>query len=164
MWLREKMMNSMMDKMSSEEKKGMMDSMMDRFFSTMSKEEKQDMMQSMMPKMMKNMMGGKDGKMMNRMMSGENDDEGEQKMPWDMCKKMMSRIEKSNDMAMFATPEILQLFEDWARQIEDEIYEFITKSESIDVEFIQKQFKLTKESVLFFLNRLAQKGKIKFDK
>jgi hypothetical protein len=107
------------------------------------------MMQTMMPKMMSSMMGS---------------DKGINDMPWNMCKKMMSNIEKSNDLAISATPEIRQLFEDWARQIKEEILAFTEESKSIDVDAIQKHFKLTKESVLYFLNRLAQKEKIKFKK
>ena len=42
------MMNGMMDKMSAEERKEMMDSMMEGFFSKMSGEEKQSMMNEMM--------------------------------------------------------------------------------------------------------------------
>jgi hypothetical protein len=162
------MMESFIGKMSNTEKQDMMDTMMNKFFSTMSPEDKQNMMSSMMPKMMGNMMGGKDmgmmGMMMGGMTPGKNAGGEKQEMPWDMCKKMMSNIEKSNDIALSATPEIQQLFDDWARQIEDEICEFIKNTDKIIVDEIQKKFKITKDSVIFFLNRLAKKEKIKFDK
>jgi hypothetical protein len=172
MGLKDNMMNSMMEsffkKMTSEEKQSMMSEMMDKFFSTMTQEEKQNMMQNMMPKMMSGMMGDNGNNpmsmmgMMGNMMSGKNKDDGNQEMPWDMCKKMMSNINKSTELAVSATPEIRQLFEDWARQIEEEILAFTEQSKTIDIDAIQKHFKLTKESVLYFLNRLAQKEKINF--
>jgi hypothetical protein len=167
MGIKENMMNSMMEnffqKMKPEEKQSMMSGMMDKFFSSMSSEEKQNMMQTMMPKMMSGMMGDTGNNpmgMMGNMMSGK--DNGNNDMPWDMCKKMMSNITKSTELAVSATPEIRQLFEDWARQIEEEIMTFTEQTKNIDVDAIQKHFKLTRESVLYFLNRLAQKEKINF--
>ncbi len=49
-------MDRMMNKMSREEKREMMDSMMEKFFSDMTAEEKREMMMGMMPKMMAGMM------------------------------------------------------------------------------------------------------------
>jgi len=155
--------------MSNEEKQSMMDNMMDKFFSNMSGEEKQSMMQNMMPKMMGSMMGGKGGmmgmmEMMGKMMSGNKSEDGTMEMPWDMCKKMMSGISKSSELATYATPEIRQLFEEWMVQIEEEILIHVKGSTSIDIGKIAEQFKLSKESVIFILTGLAKKGKINFKK
>ncbi len=169
MGIKEKMMDSMMGNMSKEEKMDMMNKMMDSFFSNMTDEEKKEMMNNMMPKMMENMMGGKKGSMMGMMrnmmgsMMGKNEESGDEDFnPMDMCKKMMANMTKSTDLAVFSTPEIRQLFEEWAEQIETEILDFTKQSETIEVDKIQNHFKLTKESIIYFLNRLAQKEKIKF--
>jgi uncharacterized protein YaaW (UPF0174 family) len=187
MSLKEKMMDSMMGNMSAEEKKEMMDKMMDKFFADMTPEEKQKLMQDMMTKMMGNFMGkgsnsAEDGSgggifpmmdMMKMMMGGKSSmmsmmmgkgmqSEGKDEKPWDMCQKMMSSISKSSDLATFATPEVRSLFEEWVQQIEEEFLEFIKTSGSDKIEQLQDQFKLSKESVNYFLARLAQKGKIKF--
>jgi hypothetical protein len=191
MSLKEKMMNGMMDKMSAEERKEMMDGMMETFFSKMSVEEKQvmmnemmgkffsgisegeknGMMQNMMPKMMEQMMGGNNSpmgggmmNMMSMMMGRKTEDGKEGEKPWDMCGKMMSSITKTADLAVSATPEVKQLFEDWIQQIDEEILDFVKKEESIDIDKTAEKFKLSKESVVYFLTRLAQKGKINFKK
>jgi DNA-binding CsgD family transcriptional regulator len=139
----------------------------------MSAEEKQSMMQSMMPKMMGSMMGGGSSSpmmnMMSMMMGGkgpmnmtgdENAIEGQIEMPWDMCKKMMSSMNKTSELATFATPEVRQLFEEWATQIEEEIMDYIKESKTDETEKIAEHFKLSQNSVTYFLTRLATKGKI----
>ena len=125
MSLKEKFMNKMMDDqfqgMSSEDKKQMMEAMMDKFFSSMSDEEKKEMMSGMMPKMMEQMMGngsnmGKNPMMgMMSMMMGRGKkkaDSGEEKMPWDTCREMMSGFKETANAAKFATPELRGLFDE----------------------------------------------------
>jgi 3-oxoacyl-[acyl-carrier-protein] synthase III len=133
------------------------------------------MMQSMMPKMMGSMMGGQGGgnpmmNMMGMMMgnmgrsqekkTGEIDSESQPEMPWDMCKKMMSSISKTSEKATFATPEVRQLFDEWAAQIEEEILTYIQTHSDEDTEKIAAHFKLSADSVTYFLTRLANQGKI----
>jgi hypothetical protein len=140
--LKEKMMESMMGKMSAEERSAMMDKMMEQFFDGMSAGEKQDMMMKMMPKMMGQMMGG-DGGMMG------------------MCAKMMSRMSQSSEMAAFATPELRGLFDEWVQQLEAEVMESVKGKEEIDPEELAAKLKISKESTVYLLSRLAQKGVLK---
>ncbi len=179
--IKEKVSGLMMDKffsdMKPEEKQKMMEEMMDKFFSTMTAEEKQAMMQSMMPKMMGSMMGGRSGSPMMNMMSAMMGDKGsggmmksmmggsegsgeEPEGPWDMCKKMMSTMGRTSELATFATPEVRELFEEWATQIEEEIFAYVQESKTDNTEKIAEHFKLSRNSVTFFLTRLAKKGKI----
>lgn len=176
MSLKEKMMNKMMENqfkgMSSDDKKQMMDTMMDKFFTSMTDEEKNDMMSGMMPKMMGNMMGG-DSKMggnpmmgmMSMMMGGGKMNGGsgsENKMPWDMCKDMMSGIKETASTAKFANAELRGLFDEWCQQIEQEIINFIKEKNSINVEELVEKFSLSEESIKYLLGRLASKNLIEY--
>lgn len=169
-----------MGNMKPEEKKEMMDAMMENFFSQMPAEEKQRMMEGMMDKffsgtsaeekgklmqnMMQNMMGGgfSTRDMMQGMMGGRKDAGGGEGagMPWDMCKKMMSSINTSSELASFATPEVRSLFNDWAEQIEAEMLQYIQEKKTADPAELAAHFKISPSSASFFLNRLVQKGKI----
>ncbi len=167
MALKEKMMNKMMDNqfsnMSPEEKQKMMESMMDSFLSGMSDDEKRKMMENMMPKMMGSMTGGKGEHPMMGMMMGMMGQKGKgQKMPWDMCKEMMTGFSETASTAKFATSELRGLFDEWCAQVESEILEFIKKGSKVDVEVIAKEFNLTKESIRYLLSRLASKNLIEF--
>lgn len=182
MGFKEKMMENMMGNMSAEEKKDMMDKMMEGFFSTMTKEEKQEMMNSMMPKMMEQMMGsdnkgssgmmgmmgsmmGGKGSMMDMMSSmmgskSDKDSSDSGSGPMDMCKKMMSTISQSSDIATFATPEVRQMFEEWVQQVDEEILGLVKENNLITPEQVAEKLKISKNSAIYFLSRLAQKGKI----
>ena len=163
MGFKEKMMESMMGNMSAEEKSAMMDKMMDQFFGNMTAEEKQDMMKNMMPKMMG---GGSmmDGSLMSQMMGsmccGENDSEGFN--PMDMCQKMMSAINQSSELATYATPEIRGLFEEWVGQLDNEVIDFVKKAKSTDPDQVAAHLKISRDSAVYLLSRLAQKGIITF--
>lgn len=151
-------MEKMMKDMSGEKKK----EMMENFIAGMSDDEKKDMMQTMMPKMMSGMMGK--GGMMNMMgMMGSGGPEEKGFNPMDMCKKMMESMGKTSDLATFATPEIRGLFEEWVIQIEDEIMQYVKTIDRVDPEKAAEHFKLSKESILYFLTRLSQKGKISLE-
>ena len=171
--LMEAMMDDFFSKLSADEKTKMMEGMMEKFMAGLSLEEKQTMMENMMPKMMSGMMGGKDsppggmmGKsgtmkaMMSKMMGSCGEDEKTGEEPWDMCRKMMASIGKTSDLATFATPEVRGLFEEWATQIEEEIFQFVKESKTTDADQIAARFKLSKNSANYFLTRLSQQGRI----
>jgi len=160
MGMKEKFMENMMDKMSFEEKKAMMNDMMEKFFTGMSQEEKKELMKEMMGKMMSG--GGAEGKMhhpmMGMMMGGKDGETGFN--PMDMCKKMMAGMGQSRNAESFATPEIQTLFEEWARQMDSEVLGLIENREEMNIDKMAAQLKISRESLIFFLNRLARQGKI----
>lgn len=98
-------------------------------------------MQDMMKDMMKNMGG----------------------MP-DMCAKMMQQMagafSGSSNTAPFATPEIGGLFEEWSRTVEEEILAFIKEKGKTSLPDIAATLKLSEESTLFFIVRLARERKV----
>jgi predicted HTH transcriptional regulator len=148
----------MMGKMSAEEKSDMMEKMMDQFFGNMTVEEKQEMMNNMMPKMMGQMMGG--GSFMSRMMQ---DHDGNGESPMSMCHKMMSNISRSNELATYATPEIRGLFEEWIAQLDAEVLDFVKQTQSTNPEKLAEHLKLSKDSAIYLLSRLAQRGKVSME-
>lgn len=178
---KEEMMRKLMEKffseMSQESKQEMMETMLKQFFSSMTAEEKEKTMKNMMPDMMetimkegplgmmKTMMGKGPGRMtgmMAKLMCCDEDSEEKGEMPWDLCKKFMSSMTESVETAKFATPEIRGLFEEWTQQVEEEILQFVKKEGKADPEQIAKHFKLSVDSAIFFLTRLAKKRKVSF--
>jgi hypothetical protein len=162
MSMKDKFMESMMSGMSADEKKTMMNEMMEKFFAGMSDEDKRDMMGDMMTRMA----GGGAGegmpnpmmRMMGFMRSGKKED-GEFN-PMDMCKKMMATMGQGRETAVFATPEIRTLFEEWARQMDEELLSLLDGGAPADLDQLAARLKISKESLIFFLARLAQKGEI----
>jgi hypothetical protein len=179
---KQKAMEAMMEKflggLSSEERGKMMEGMMEKFLGGMTAEERSAMMSRMMPQMMGSMTGGEGmmgmmGRMMGGMMGGgtrtqpggkSQDAEGAAEMPWDMCRKMMGAMTEGTQTARFATPEVRGLFDEWAAQIEEELLQFTKDAGEVDVQKAAEHFRLSRESTIYFLTRLAQKGKIEFGK
>jgi hypothetical protein len=183
---KQKAMEAMMEKflggLSAEERGKMMEGMMEKFLGGMSAEERGAMMSRMMPQMMGTMTGGEGmmgmmGRMMGRMMgggsgaaagraseSGRTEAQGAGEMPWDMCRKMMGAMTEGTQTARFATPEVRGLFDEWAAQIEEELLQFTKDAGGVDVQKAAEHFRLSRESTIYFLTRLAQKGKIEFGK
>ena len=103
--------------------------------------------------------------MMSMMMGkGKNSSDSgtENKMPWDMCKDMMSGIRETANTAKFATAELRGLFDEWCQQIEQEILNYIKEKNSINVEELVEKFSLSEESIKYLLGRLATKNLIDF--
>lgn len=162
MGMKEKFMESMMSGMSTDEKKALMNELMEKFFAGMSDEDKREMMRDMMTRMA----GGGAGegmpnpmmRMMGFMMGGKKED-GEFN-PMDMCKKMMATMGQNRETAVSATPEIRTLFEEWARQMDEELLALLDGGAPSDLDQLAARLKISKESLIYFLARLAQKGEI----
>ncbi|HBE78771.1 MAG TPA: hypothetical protein DDW65_13495 [Firmicutes bacterium] len=118
-------------------------------------------------KMTESMMGKKMGEgssmmdMMNSMCCG-GEDSSDGFNPMDMCKKMMSSINQSSELATFATPEIRGLFEEWVGQLDNEVLDFVKKTKLTNPDQVAAHLKISKDSAVYLLSRLAQKGKISF--
>jgi hypothetical protein len=167
MGMKEKFMENMMNQMSFTDKKEMMNEMMGKFFAGMTEDEKKELMKEMMGKMMGGMMGsgGAEGKMANPMMGmmgmmmGKK--EGEAGFnPMEMCKKMMAGMGQNRNVESFATPEIQALFEEWARQMDSEVISLIESGKKMDINDMAAHLKISSESLIYFLARLARQGKI----
>lgn len=106
----------------------------------------------MMPEMMQ--------AMMQNMMKGANT------MP-EMCMKMMeqmmSSISESAKATSYSTPEMRGLFEEWLKNIEEEIISFVKEKGKASPEDIASKLKVSKESALSVIGKLAKEGKLKID-
>lgn len=102
----------------------------------------------MMPPMMEKMMEG---------MEGFNPME-------EMCRSMMASFSQSADLASFATPEVRGLFEEWMKEVEQEILHYLSEHPTVTLEDLAQRFKVSKESALFFLMKLAREGRVTLGK
>jgi hypothetical protein len=60
----------------------------------------------------------------------------------------------------YATPELRTLFEEWLQKIEDHIVEVVETRPDMSEEAIARELGISKESVLFLINKAVEKGKI----
>lgn len=102
----------------------------------------------MMQDMMQNMMKGAGG------------------MP-EMCMKMMQQmaggaVEDANSSA-FASPEMRGLFEEWERSLEEELMKLVKESGKTTPSDVASKLKISKETVLLLVGKLAREGKLIID-
>ena len=78
-----------------------------------------------------------------------------------MGQQMAGAVTESASMASFATPEVRGLFEEWARAVEEEIVWLSKNRRTSDPSEIAAKLKISEESALFFLGKMAREKKVK---
>lgn len=77
-----------------------------------------------------------------------------------MSKEVLTAINHSYELASYATPELRSLFNDWLGEIELRVINFVSRRNRVDPQELAAHFKLTAESIIFVLGKLAREGKI----
>jgi len=78
-----------------------------------------------------------------------------------MSHQMAGAVTESASMASFATPEVRGLFEEWAKAVEEEIVGFLKEKGSSEPSEIAARLKISEESALFFIGKMARERKLK---
>jgi len=78
-----------------------------------------------------------------------------------MSQQMAGAVTESASMASFATPEVRGLFEEWAKAVEDEIVAFLKEKGSSEPSEIAVRLKISEESALYFIGKMAREKKVK---
>jgi hypothetical protein len=78
-----------------------------------------------------------------------------------MGQEMAGAVTESASMASFATPEVRGLFEEWARAVEEEIVVLLKNKGTSDPSEIAAKLKISEESALFFIGKMAREKKLK---
>ena len=83
--------------------------------------------------------------------------------PIEMSKEVLTAISHSYELASYATPELRGLFNEWLGEIELRVIDFVGRRNRVDPQELATHFKLTAESILFVLGKLAREGKISME-
>jgi hypothetical protein len=135
-----KMLDHEQQNLSDEEKKQMQEAMSERLREQQRKPGANGMgPQGMMMEMMGTMMGG-------GMKGG--------KSPMSRCMDMMSERQQNDQDMPYSTDELMDLFKDWCRHVEDEIADFIAESGEVNADKIAEKFHLSKKSVAHLLRNI----------
>jgi hypothetical protein len=78
-----------------------------------------------------------------------------------MGQQVASAVTESAFMASFATPELRGLFEEWVKAVEEEILGFLKEKGSSEPSGIAVKLKISEESVIFLIGKMATEKKIK---
>jgi hypothetical protein len=74
---------------------------------------------------------------------------------------MAGAITEIGTLASFATPEVRGLFEEWVKAVEEEILGFLKARGTSEPSEIAAKLKISEESALYFIGKMAREGKFK---
>ncbi len=92
--------------------------------------------------------------MMERMMTAMHESG-----PMAMCRAMMTPVEAPENQAPHASPELRALFEEWTRNVEDELLAVLRARGPLDLADLAAALKISPESTLHLLGKLVREGK-----
>ena len=76
-----------------------------------------------------------------------------------MCAEMLTMMRQTNALAVFATPEIQQVFAEWLNQLEDKATGLLVEGDR-DAAALARALGVSEDSARYVLARLAASGKI----
>ncbi len=79
--------------------------------------------------------------------------------PMAVCRAMMTSGEALESEAAHATPELRALFEEWARNVEDELLAVLRARGPLDLAELAATLKISPQSTRHFLGKLVREGK-----
>lgn len=77
-----------------------------------------------------------------------------------MSKEVFLATSHSYELTTYSTRELIQLFNDWLSEIENEALTLLKDKQIADPEMIAQQLRVKKDSALFILNKLAREGRV----
>jgi len=80
--------------------------------------------------------------------------------PTDVCKAVVEKVARSEQLRAVADPEILVLFESWLEELEAETISFAGKIDSLDPVELAEVLGLSRSGAKFLLTKLKREGKL----
>ena len=77
-----------------------------------------------------------------------------------MCAEMLSSMDRTAAMAVFATPELQEMFREWREGLEGEALSCLAKDGATEIETLAARLGTTRESAIHLAATLALKGKV----
>jgi hypothetical protein len=77
-----------------------------------------------------------------------------------MCQTLVDKVFQSKQLRAVAEPEILNLFEDWLEELEEEIISEIKKAPGRDPAVLAKGLGLSQSGAVFLITKLQREGRI----
>ncbi|MBW1704463.1 MAG: hypothetical protein JRJ86_04780 [Deltaproteobacteria bacterium] len=80
--------------------------------------------------------------------------------PTDVCKAVMDKVARSEQLRAVSDPEILVLFESWLDELESEVTAFVKRADSLDPAELAEGLGLSRSGTIFLIAKLKREGKL----
>jgi hypothetical protein len=80
--------------------------------------------------------------------------------PTQMCRRLVDKVGRWEQLFAVADPNLLVLFEDWLEELEEEVVTLVKEQGSADPDQVSQELGLSPAGAAFLLNKLRQEGRV----
>ena len=80
--------------------------------------------------------------------------------PTQMCRRLVDKVGRWEQLFALADPNLLVLFEDWLEALEEEVISLVKEQGSSDPEQVSRKLGLSPAGAAFLLTKLKQEGRL----
>ena len=80
--------------------------------------------------------------------------------PTQMCRRLVDKVGRWEQLFAVADPNLLVLFEDWLEALEEEVVTLVKGEGSADPDRVSQKLGLSPAGAAFLLTRLKQEGRL----
>ncbi len=85
---------------------------------------------------------------------------GEGVDPTNMCRRLVNKVTRFQQLMAVADPELLVLFEDWLEELEEEVVSFAKEAKSLNAATLAERFGLPLAGAAFLITKLKREGRL----
>ena len=80
--------------------------------------------------------------------------------PTQMCRRLVDKVGRWEQLFAMADPNLLVLFEDWLEALEEEVVTLVKEQGSADPDQVSQKLGLSPAGAAFLLTKLKQEGRL----
>jgi len=80
--------------------------------------------------------------------------------PTQMCRRLVDKVGRWEQLFAMADPNLLVLFEDWLEALEEEVVTLVKEQGISDPDLVAQQLGLSPAGAAFLLSKLKQEGRL----
>jgi hypothetical protein len=80
--------------------------------------------------------------------------------PTQMCRRLVDKVGRWEQLFAMADPNLLVLFEDWLEALEEEVVTLVKDQGSADPDQVSQKLELSPDGAAFLLTKLKQEGRL----
>ncbi len=80
--------------------------------------------------------------------------------PTQMCRRLVDKVGRWEQLFAIADPNLLVLFEDWLEALEEEVVTLVKQHGSADPDQVSQKLGLSQAGAAFLLSKLKQEGRL----
>jgi hypothetical protein len=80
--------------------------------------------------------------------------------PTQMCRRLVDKVGRWEQLFAMADPNLLVLFEDWLEALEEEVVTLVKEQGSADPDYVSGKLGLSPAGAAFLLTNLKQEGRL----